>query len=124
MLSKYILLFFVGGSSYALLEAAWRGYTHWTMFVAGGICLILLNAVSSLNMPMWGKAIVGGAVITAVELAVGGIVNMALGWNVWDYSTMPLNLWGQIWVGASVGWIALSVPAMGLCTAMGRIIGW
>ena len=27
------------------------------------------------------------------QLLVGVIVNMILGWNVWDYSGMPLNQW-------------------------------
>ena len=124
VLTKYILLFFAGGSAYALLEVVWRGYTHWTMFIAGGICTILLNMISSFEMPLWERAVIGGAVITAVELAAGSVVNLALGWDVWDYSRMPMNLWGQVWIGASLGWTALSVPVMGLCSIMERVIGW
>ena len=31
-------LFCLGGGAYAALELAWRGTTHWTMFLAGGVC--------------------------------------------------------------------------------------
>ena len=32
-------LFLLGGGAYAALELAWRGTTHWTMFLTGGVCL-------------------------------------------------------------------------------------
>ena len=35
-------LFLLGGGAYAALELAWRGTTHWTMFLTGGVCLCLL----------------------------------------------------------------------------------
>ena len=31
-------LFLLGGGAYAALELAWRGTTHWTMFLTGGGC--------------------------------------------------------------------------------------
>ena len=40
---EQLSLFFLGGGSYAALELAWRGTTHWTMFAAGGACLCLLR---------------------------------------------------------------------------------
>ena len=39
-------LFLLGGGAYAALELAWRGTTHWTMFVTGGDCLCLLQALA------------------------------------------------------------------------------
>ena len=36
-------LFLLGGGAYAALELAWRGTTHWTMFLTGGVCLCLLQ---------------------------------------------------------------------------------
>ena len=30
-------LFLLGGGAYAALELAWRGTTHWTMFLTGGV---------------------------------------------------------------------------------------
>ena len=34
----------------------------------------------------------GAIIITLLELIVGTIVNIILGWNVWDYSNLPGNL--------------------------------
>ena len=42
---KDLLLFPIGSAGYGLVETLWRGHTHWTMLVAGGVCfLINLNA--------------------------------------------------------------------------------
>ena len=38
-------LFCLGGGAYAALELAWRGTTHWTMFLAGGVRRLLHIAV-------------------------------------------------------------------------------
>ena len=37
-----LVLFAMGGTAYLALEIAWRGTTHWTMFLAGGACLCAL----------------------------------------------------------------------------------
>ena len=42
------------------------------------------------------QAALGTAFITAAELAVGLVVNRALGWQVWDYSREFGNVLGQI----------------------------
>ena len=39
-----------------------------------------------------------------------------LGWNVWDYSSMPLNLYGQICLPFSGLWFLLCIPAFGICS--------
>ena len=52
-LLKYLFLFLVGGGAYFLIEIISRGYSHWTMFILGGICFItvgLLNEFFSWNM--------------------------------------------------------------------------
>ena len=47
-------------------------------------------------MPLVLAALAGAAIITAYEFAVGMIVNVQLGWQVWDYSQIPGNILGQI----------------------------
>ncbi|MBQ6539421.1 MAG: hypothetical protein IJL71_00140 [Oscillospiraceae bacterium] len=101
---------------YNLLEIAWRGYTHPSMFAAGGISLTLIYLITvKTAVPFAVKAAIGGLAITAVELAFGIVVNLTLGLNVWDYSGHRYNLLGQICPIATLGWTLLSVPAMGLC---------
>lgn len=40
---KHAVLAAVGGSVYVLLELALRGRSHWTMFLLGGLCFVLIG---------------------------------------------------------------------------------
>ena len=35
--SQDTVVFAIGAVSYSLIEILWRGYTHWTMMITGGI---------------------------------------------------------------------------------------
>ena len=35
---ELLSVFSIGAAGYSLLEILWRGNTHWTMTLAGGIC--------------------------------------------------------------------------------------
>ena len=111
-IKKYEFLFFVGATIYVIIENLYRGYSHWTMFLLGGICFIalgLINEVIPWDMPLLLQMFIGGAIITVLELITGCIVNLWLGWNVWDYSELPCNLLGQISLFSSIGWVGLSL---------------
>ena len=110
-LLKYFTLGTLGGLIYVFTELLWRGYSHWSMFLLGGICFIalgLINEVIPWEMPLTVQMFIGGAIITALEFVTGCIVNLWLGWDVWDYSELPCNLLGQISLKSSVGWYFLS----------------
>ena len=110
-LLKYYTLGTLGGTVYVFIELMWRGYSHWSMFLLGGICFItlgLINEVIPWEMPLTAQMLIGCAIITMLEFITGCIVNLWLGWNVWDYSDLPYNLLGQISVVSSVGWYFLS----------------
>ena len=52
---KYVTLAVLGGLLYILIETAWRGYSHWAMFVLGGLCFLALgfiNEVLSWDTPL------------------------------------------------------------------------
>lgn len=51
---------------------------------------------------------IGTFVITAMELISGYIINIKLGWNVWDYSDRFMNLGGQICLFNTIYWFILS----------------
>ena len=111
-IAKYIFLGVIGGGIYYNLELIWREYSHWTMFLLGGICFIalgLINELLSWDTPLISQMVIGSLIITTLELITGCIVNLWLGWNVWDYSNLPYNLLGQISLFSSVGWIGLSL---------------
>ena len=111
-IKKYEFLFFVGATIYVIIENLYRGYSHWTMFLLGGICFIalgLINEVIPWDMPLLLQMLVGGVIITILEFITGCVVNLWLGWNVWNYSELPFNLWGQISLFSSIVWVGLSL---------------
>ncbi len=116
-ISKDLLLFSVGGLSYGAMEILWRQRTHWSMVLTGGACFLALYKLYGrfprLSMPE--KCVLGSLVITSLEFAVGCVVNLALGWGVWDYSRMPMNLLGQVCLLYSVLWGFLCIPISGIC---------
>lgn len=119
---KYIAVFLTGAAGYSLLEVIWRGYTHWTMSVTGGICLVLIYLMneSLVHASIWSRCLMGASIITSAELLAGVTVNIILKWHVWDYSSIPFNLMGQICLPYSVLWYFLCLPVIGLCTQMSR----
>ena len=108
---KYLLLGAIGSIIYMSFEILWRGYTHWTMGVLGGICFIclgLINELLSWKTPLVLQMLIGSTIITILEFITGCIVNIWLGWNVWNYSNLPLNLLGQICLPFSILWYFIS----------------
>ena len=95
-MKQRLIIFLTGGFGYGALEIAWRGYTHWSMFLAGGICLLLFCAIAEKRLPLLAKAALCALFVTAVELVFGVIFNLILHMHIWDYSHMPFNLFGQI----------------------------
>lgn len=108
---KYVVLFLYGGTVYYMVEMMWRGYSHWTMFLLGGLCFVsvgLINNIFPWTMRIELQAAVGAALITLLELVVGLVVNIWLGWAVWDYSDVPINFLGQICLPFTIIWYILS----------------
>ena len=110
---EYICVFLSGGIIYSFIEVAWRGYTHWSMTIAGGICFMLIHFINAIvyDRNIFMRAVVGGSVITAVEFVVGVVVNLGLHLDVWDYSDMAGNIAGQVCPLFTVLWFFLAIPA-------------
>ena len=112
---KCLLLCGIGGLLYIGLEFVWRGYSHWTMFVLGGICFVLIGAVNEVIpwcMQLWKQIFIGVLIITGSEFLVGCIVNLWLGWDVWDYSGLPGNILGQICILYILLWLPVALVAI------------
>ena len=112
---KYIFLGVIGGGIYYNLELIWREYSHWTMFLLGGICFIalgLINELLSWDTPLISQMVIGSLIITTLELITGCIVNLWLGWNVWDYSNQQFNVLGQICPLFSFLWLFVGTVAI------------
>lgn len=110
-IGRETVLFCIGGALYVGVELLWRGHSHWTMAIVGGVCFVLIGGLNNYlpwEMPLVDQATLGAALVTAVELVSGVVLNLWLGMGIWDYSGMPLNLWGQICVPYTVLWFGLS----------------
>ena len=117
-MKKRVSLFTAGGVLYPLLEIICRGYSDFSMAVAGGVCLCLIDRICNCRMkfqPLAVRCAAGSVIITSVEFTTGIFVNLVLKLNVWDYSQLPMNFMGQICVPFSLLWSLLTIPAMQLC---------
>ncbi len=93
------------------------------MLLLGGLCLYLIYLISSrMKDGLIKKIILCSAVVTALEFVVGCLVNIRLGWEVWDYSSMPFNLLGQICPTFSFMWLLLSLPCIYVCRFIHKYI--
>ena len=118
-----MLLWTWGGTMYFLLEVVFktlRGKPEqisWTMLVLAVLLTIPVERCGEQlpwEVPLWLQALACAVLVTAVELAAGLILNIWLGLDIWDYSHLPFNLWGQICPQfAAVWWFLcmLFIPA-------------
>ena len=114
-LVKFLILLSSGGLIYVLIEFLYRGRSHWSMFLVGGICFVLIGGLN--NWFPWNWSIlrqmgISAAIVTAVEFVSGILLNMVLNLDVWDYSNMPFNLLGQICLPFTAIWFFLSAVAV------------
>ena len=107
---KPLALFSAGGTIYVLVEIFWRGHSHYSMFVVGGLCFLLIGAINnyfSWELGFVWQTLIGTAIVTIVEFLSGMLLNVWLGLGIWDYSQMPCNLYGQICLTFVLAWIPL-----------------
>ena len=122
LIKKYVVFFFVGGVGYGLLELLWRGYTHPTMLLAGGICFAVFSLIADklYTLPLLLKAVIAALAVTVVELIFGLVFNLWLGLGVWDYTNRPLNLFGQICAPFTLLWCLIGIVFIPVAEAMNR----
>ena len=109
---KYFILGWFGGSTYCSLEVIFRGRSHWSMIALAFILFLLIGSLNNLfpwEMSLAKQGVIGACIVTVLEFITGCIINIWLGWNVWDYSNMPLNILGQVCLPFSLLWILLSI---------------
>ena len=107
---KNLLIFSIFGLTYGLIEILWRGYTHPSMVILGGICGLIIGLLNekSRNINPLIQMILGMIIITSFEFITGYILNIQLGLGIWDYSNMRYNVMGQICPQFSIVWFFLS----------------
>lgn len=108
---KYLFLFAVGGATYVLIEILARGFSHWTMFVVGGICFVLVGIINEITpkVPLIQQMVLSAAIITTIEFMSGCVLNLWLHLNIWDYTDEFGNILGQICPKHTLYWFLLSL---------------
>lgn len=66
---------------------------------------LLIPFLSGMNVVL--AALTGAFIITTYEFIMGSVVNLWLNWNVWDYSTRPGNILGQICPQFTIYWFLI-----------------
>ena len=95
--AKYTCLAWFGGSCYVTFEVFWRGRSHWTMFVLAAILFVLIGLLNEIwtSWRLFPQAVAGAIIATAAELVTGCIVNLWLGWGIWDTRICLATCWGR-----------------------------
>lgn len=109
------VIFLSGGFIYGGIEVLYRGNTHPSMFLLGGLSLLWvggLNRFYNKKPPILLQMLIGGGIITLGEFLCGLVVNLRLNLKVWDYSNLPFNIMGQVCLLFTLAWVALSYPAI------------
>ncbi|MBR1598874.1 MAG: hypothetical protein IJ661_08190 [Lachnospiraceae bacterium] len=122
-LFKYLFLFITGGFTYFYMEIIFRGFSHYSMIICGGLAFVLcgvLNQATHFRLSVISQMLISTVIITSLELITGYIVNIRLHLNVWDYSRLPYNFHGQICAAYSFIWMLLSL----LCIVIDDLIRW
>ena len=109
---KTCILFCIGGGAYVPLEFLWRGWSHYSMFLLGGLCFLLIGQLGRLE-PRPGiaaRTLMGCGICTFGELLFGMIFNRD--YRIWDYRRRPGNFMGQSCPQFSILWIPVSLAAI------------
>jgi len=121
-IKKSTVFFVAGGIGYGIIELIWRGRTHWTMIIAGGICFVLFSLIAEKckKRTLIYKSSLCALGVTAIEFIFGVIFNILLKMNVWDYSSVPFNIHGQVCLLYTLLWGVLGAMVLPIADMMNR----
>jgi len=94
------------------------GWSTLWMTLVGGICGLFADQMTewrwSHKLPVFVVSLLGLLFVWAMELSTGAILNLWLKLGVWDYSSSPINLLGQISLTHGIGFFMLMPFALWL----------
>lgn len=90
------------------------GWTSLWMFPIGGLCGLFVGVLNERGrkLKLIIQALIGTLGIYSIELISGLICNVWLGFGIWDYSHLPLNIMGQVTLLYFPVWFLLTPLAM------------
>ena len=114
-----MILMAYGFWGYPFLEILFRGWSHWSMALAGGICFGLMGLVSDTlyryRLPV--RAMASAVTVLFVEFIFGCIFNLGMQLHIWDYSRELCIKYGLLWFVLSIPlvWLADRLPVDTSC---------
>ena len=111
---KEVLIVVIMGCVYTNIEMIFRGHTHPSMIIVGGLCGAFAGIINDITpkMKMYKQCILSAVFITLIEYISGYILNIKLELEIWNYTNLKYNLNGQISLLFSFIWIFLSYFAI------------
>lgn len=109
---RLLVLFFIMGSIYYIIEILFDGSSHWSMALCGGIAGVIGGGINEYKqkMKIWKQCILITGIILILEYITGYYVNIKMKLNVWNYSDMPCNINGQICLTYGLIWFFVISP--------------
>lgn len=103
-------------------KLSFMGYTSLWIFPIGGLCGIIIGSLNGkpryYNLRLWQQVLIGGSLITIIELVSGIFFNLYLHLNLWDYSQDRFNFMGQICLRNCIWWYILPIIIIWLDDAL------
>lgn len=122
-LARKIVLFYVGFSTYIMIEVMFHskmslfepGWSYIASGLMGATAFMIIDSFN--NSISWDiefiiQMVLGGVVVTFIEFIVGLVSVFIFHSRMWDYSDMPMNLYGIICPQFTIFWILLSAIAI------------
>lgn len=122
------ILWLSGGVLYFYIEILFRGFSHYSMIICGGLCFLfvgkagvdILYSTCRFKVPVIMG--IGAFIITTLEFITGIVVNIFFDLKVWDYSDVYGNVMGQICLPYTFLWGALSLLCVYFTDMLERVI--
>ncbi len=110
-----------GLAAYSIQLLIWDN-AYWVLSVCGAVCFCFLYRLCAAYprsiLPL--RALTAALFFTTVELIAGCWLNLNLGLNLWDYSSLPLHFMGQICLSSTLVWFLLCFPLAGISRLIRR----
>ena len=82
-MKRVLTIWAILGAAYVALETVFRGYSHPSMLIVGGLCGVLVGTINQrpgfFRAPVIVQAVIGALIVLAVEFVSGCILNLWLG---------------------------------------------
>ena len=88
------------------------------------MCFVLVGILDEIQhkSPIILQMLQSAVIITVLEFVTGCIVNLWLGWNVWDYSQLPFNILGQVCLYFFFAWFFISFPVIKIENLLHKLV--